>query len=371
VNDIGAPDLPARAAGLLAGRRGVVLGVSSENSVGYQVAKDLRALGAEVAVTSRRADADRARLARALGCDLDLAVDAGDDASFDRAFSVLGEAWGRLDFLVHTMAHVPDGVLTRPLLELGRDDFHAVLDAGARSLIVACKHAARLLESSDSPRVVALTSASDLRMTPSYHAMGICKAALRSAVLYLAYELGPRAILCNAVSFSLLATDGACRAVGEQAALATARHVAKRAPTKKPLEVEHVTGAIAFLVSPLCQNLTGEVLTVDGGFSRTYHDPAAPGLPSGPACATFLVRAYVEAFPDVVIAIDQMVAEGELVATRWTLKGTHRGPLRGLQPTGKTAIVSGLVVARFDNGKIAEAWSHWDSAGLMKQLGVG
>jgi enoyl-[acyl-carrier protein] reductase I len=262
---------PVRAAGgLLAGRRGVVLGVSSENSIGYQVVKGLRALGAEVAMTSRRSDGDRTRLARSLGCDLALAVDAHDETSFERAFSLLGEAWGRIDFIVHTMAHVPDGVLTRPLLDLGRDDFHAVLDAGAHSLIVACKHAAPLLECSDAPRVVALTSPSDLRMTPSYHAMGICKAALRSTVLYLAYELGPRGILCNAVGFSLLSTDGARRVVGDDAVLATARHVAKRAPTRKPLEGAHVTGAIAFLVSPLCQNLTGEVMTVDGGLSRTY-----------------------------------------------------------------------------------------------------
>jgi steroid delta-isomerase-like uncharacterized protein len=102
-----------------------------------------------------------------------------------------------------------------------------------------------------------------------------------------------------------------------------------------------------------------------------YHDPAAPGVPPGPACAKLLVSTYVEAFPDVRVTIDEMLAEGDLVATRWRIKGTHRGPLMGIPATGKVAEVSGLVVARIAGGKIAEAWTHWDSQGLMKQLGVG
>jgi enoyl-[acyl-carrier protein] reductase I len=256
---------------ILERRRGLILGMSGRNSIGYQCATALRALGAEVAVTYRPSRQNVCgSLAEEAGCALHFGVDADDEASVATAFQALHAAWGRLDFLVHTLVHVPEGVLARPLVELTRQDFHSVLDLGVHSLIVACRHATPLLERSNSPRVVTLTSASAQLMTPHYHAMGIAKAALVAAVRYLAYELGPRGILCNAVSFSLLPTDGAIRAVGAENALATHAALARRAPTRTPLEFAHVTGAIAFLVSSLCENTTGEVITVDGGFSHSY-----------------------------------------------------------------------------------------------------
>lgn len=256
---------------ILAQRCGLVLGMSGRNSLGYHCATTLRSFGAEVAVTYRPARRDTcAPLAEEAGCALHFGVDADDEASLAAAVQALDAAWGRLDFLIHTLVHVPAGVLARPLVELSRHDFHAVMDSGVHSLIMACRHAAPLLERSPSPRVVALTSASDQLMTPNYHAVGIAKAALVAAVRYLAYELGPRGILCNAVSFSLLPTDGAMRAVGAETARATHAALARRAPTRRALEFAHVTNTIAFLVSALCENMTGEVMTVDGGFARTY-----------------------------------------------------------------------------------------------------
>jgi enoyl-[acyl-carrier protein] reductase I len=256
---------------ILAGRRGLVLGMSGSNSIGYQCAAAFTALGAEVAVTyrpSRRAIC--APLAEAAGCALHFGVDADDDDTLRAAFQALDGAWGQLNFLVHTLVHVPEGVLARPLVEISRQDFNTVMDIGVHSLLAACRHATPLLERSTSPRVVALTSASDQLMTPHYHAVGIAKAALVAAVRYLAYELGPRGILCNALSCSLLPTDGAQRAVGAENALATHAVLAKRAPTRTPLEFAHVTRAIGFLASSLCENMTGEVVTVDGGFSHLY-----------------------------------------------------------------------------------------------------
>lgn len=259
------------AAGILAGRRGLVLGMSGVNSVGYQCAAAFAALGAEVAVTYRPSRRDAcAPLAEAAGCGLHFGVDADDDDTLAAAFQAIERAWGRLDFLVHTLVYVPEGLLARPLLEVTRHEFDTVVGIGAHSLVAACRHAAPLLERSASPRVVALTSASDQLMTPHYHAVGIAKAALVATVRYLGYELGPRGILCNAASFSILPTDGAGRAVGAENAVATHAALAKRAPTRKSLEFDHVAGAIAFLASALCENITGEVVTVDGGFSRLY-----------------------------------------------------------------------------------------------------
>src|SRR5690606_25197280 len=128
-------------------------------------------------------------------------------------------AWdGRLDFVVHTIAHAPAGVLARPLLALEQHHFGAALDASVFSLVAAARHASPRLERSPSGRIVTLTSASARLMTPNYHLMGIAKGALDATVLYLAQELGPRRIACNAVSFSLIPTDGALRVVGAEAA---------------------------------------------------------------------------------------------------------------------------------------------------------
>lgn len=255
---------------LLVGRRGVVVGVSGENSIGFHVAKALQAHGAEVAVTSRPGRVPEVQaLAEANGFSFE-PLEATNEQSIREAFAHLGERFERLDFLVHTLVSVPSEVLARPLVELERDAFHGVLDAGVWSLVRLCREAEPWLSRSDAPRVVTLTSECGERMTPHYHVAGIGKAALGAAVLYLAYELGPKGILVNAVSPSLLATDGAMTAVGAKNAEATRAYLAKKAPTRKPVEQEDAAQAVAWLSSPSARNITGETLVVDGGYSRIY-----------------------------------------------------------------------------------------------------
>jgi enoyl-[acyl-carrier protein] reductase I len=98
----------------------------------------------------------------------------------------------------------------------------------------------------------------------------MAKAALAAATRYLAAELGPSRILCNAVNFSILESDAAKRVIGEERTRQTRAHLSKRSMTRVPLEYADVSRAVAFLCSPLCSNLTGEALTVDAGFSRSY-----------------------------------------------------------------------------------------------------
>jgi enoyl-[acyl-carrier protein] reductase I len=256
---------------LLSGCRGVVVGVSGENSLGFQIAKDLSALGAEVAATYRPARREAcAPLLEAAGVAQHAALEATDEASIEVAFRQIGRAFGRFDFLVHTCVHVPDGLLLRPLLSVSRAEFSAVLDASAYSLIALCRQGEPWLAKSLHPRVVTLTSASAVRLTPGYHVAGIAKAALGAALLYLAGELGPHGVLCNAVAFSLIDTEGARRAVGAKNAVATREFLRRRAPTRREVEPGHVSSAVAHFASPLCQNVTGEVLMVDGGHSRVY-----------------------------------------------------------------------------------------------------
>jgi enoyl-[acyl-carrier protein] reductase I len=256
---------------LLAGRRGVVLGVSRRNALGWHVAARARALGAEVAVTHRPARAAAAaEAAAAAGAVLALPLDAGDETSVAAAFARLDEAWGRLDFLVHAIVHVPADLLARPLSQVTRAEWDLVLGTSAHSLVAACRHAAPLLARSDAARVVALTSSGGRRALPRYHVAGIAKAALESAVRYLALELGPAGVLCNAVSASLVPTEGALGAVGDAAAAATLAHLARRAPTRRATGAQDVADAVAWLCSPFARNISGGILTIDGGFETLY-----------------------------------------------------------------------------------------------------
>jgi len=253
---------------LLAGRRGLVLGVSGANSLGYHVARKLTALGASVAITCRpRRLAQLRPLAAELGAQV-LPVDIDDEPSLAAAFAALGD--GPLDFLVHGLVDIPPGVLTRSVLEVSRDDFVHVMSVVSWSLIAACRHAQPRLSRSTAARVVALTSACSHRMTPHYHVAGIAKAALESAVQYLAMQLGRDGILVNAVSAGLIATDGAIRAIGEANAHATRAVLAKRSATGRAVEPEDVATCVSYLCSPLARNVTGEIVTVDGGFSHAY-----------------------------------------------------------------------------------------------------
>jgi steroid delta-isomerase-like uncharacterized protein len=109
----------------------------------------------------------------------------------------------------------------------------------------------------------------------------------------------------------------------------------------------------------------GEVLSAD----YVDHD-APPGIPPGPEGIAHLLAPYRAAFPDVHMTVDAQVAEGERVATRYTFRGTHRGDLMGIPPTGKQVEMTGTTIARIVDGKMVEAWVNYDLLGMMQQLGV-
>jgi steroid delta-isomerase-like uncharacterized protein len=115
----------------------------------------------------------------------------------------------------------------------------------------------------------------------------------------------------------------------------------------------------------------GNLAAVDEIYAATYvnHDPANPGI-EGLAGQKQLIRTYRTAFPDTHFKIEEQIAEGDKVVTRWTATGTHRGDLMGIAPTGKQARVSGINIDHIADGKIQESWSNWDTLGLMQQLGV-
>lgn len=252
-------------------RVGLVLGASGPRSVGWAIAQQLASDGAEVAITARparceglRDASDEAGFAGLWG------VDAAQPETLDACLAELDRRWRRLDFLVHTWMQIPAGVLSQPLRDVRREDFDLAMGAGVFGFVSAASRAQPMLARSAAPRVVTLTSACRRRMTPRYHLAGIAKAALDGALIYVAQELGEHGIACNAVSFSLIATPGAEKVVGVDAAASTSAWLAKKAPLKGGVDGEAVASTVAWLCSPMARGITAETIEVDGGFSKRY-----------------------------------------------------------------------------------------------------
>ena len=128
------------------------------------------------------------------------------------------------------------------------------------------------------------------------------------------------------------------------------------------------------IVRRLCDELwnKGNLSVADELFASTYihHDASTPDVGRGPESEKKRATLYRTAFPDLRLTIEDMIAEGETVMTRWSSRSTHKGDLSGIAPTGKQVAVTGMTIARFAGGKIVEGWVNWDALGLMQQLGV-
>ena len=116
----------------------------------------------------------------------------------------------------------------------------------------------------------------------------------------------------------------------------------------------------------------GNLPVTDELFAPNYahHDSSTPDVGRGPESEKKRATLYRTAFPDLRLTIEDIIAEGETVMARWSCRGTHKGDLSGIAPTGKQFTISGISVARFTNGKMVEGWVNWDALGLMQQLGV-
>ncbi len=104
--------------------------------------------------------------------------------------------------------------------------------------------------------------------------------------------------------------------------------------------------------------------------NHVAHDPANPNAGRGPQAEKQLVTMYRTALPDLHMTIDEMLADGDKVVTRWTARGTHKGDLMGIAPTGKQVTITGISIDRIEGGKAAESWTNWDTLGMMQQLGA-
>ena len=250
--------------GLLAGKRGLVMGVANDRSIAWGIAKACAEAGAELAFTYQ-GDAFGKRLeplAQSVGSDFMLDVDVTDDASLDAAFAALQERWGTLDFLVHAIAFSDKSELTGRILNTSRQNFKNSMDISAYSFIDVARRAHPMMVENGGT-LLTMSYMGSTRVTPNYNVMGVAKAALEAAVRYLANDLGPEGIRVNALSPGPMKTL-AGSAIG--GARKTWKHTETNAPLRANATLEAVGGTAVYLCSDAGACTTGEIIRVDGGF---------------------------------------------------------------------------------------------------------
>ena len=258
--------------GLMAGKRGLIMGVANDHSIAWGIAQMLASQGAEIAFTYQgEAQAKRLKpLAEGLGSSIVLPADVENDEQLDQVFAALEKQWGGLDFLVHAIAFSDRDELKGRYVDTTRANFLKTLDISCYSFTAVARRASSMMNKGGA--MVTLTYLGAQRVMPNYNVMGVAKAALEASVRYLAADLGQNNIRVNAISAGPMRTL-AGSAVGD------ARMVFKwnksHAPLKRSVDLNHVGGAALYLVSELSGGVTGEVHFVDAGFNVVGMPPTA------------------------------------------------------------------------------------------------
>ena len=272
---------PAATGPLMAGKRGLIMGLANERSIAWGIARALSAQGAELAFTYQgEALGKRVRpLAEQLGATLVIEADVTNEASLDAAFALLAQRWGRLDFLVHAIAYSDKDELKGQYVATTRANFLRTLDVSCYSFTDLARRAAPLMTEGGS--LLTLTYHGAERVMPHYNVMGVAKAALEASVRYLAVDLGGKAIRVNAISAGPIKTLAA-------SGIGDFRYILRwnelNAPLKRNVTIDEVGGAALFLLSPLGTGVTGEVVHVDAG----YHAVGMVAVDAAPQVAELL-----------------------------------------------------------------------------------
>lgn len=248
---------------LMAGKRGLIMGVANERSIAWGIAQTVHAHGAELAFTYQ-GDAFGKRvkpLAESVGSSIVLDCDVTNEASLSDVFAALGERWGRLDFLVHAVAFSDPNELKGKYVETTRANFLRSMEISCYSFTDAVRRAAPLMTEGGS--AVTLSYYGAERVMPHYNVMGVCKAALEASVRYLAVDLGGQNIRVNAISAGPIKTLAA-------SGIGDFRYILKwnqyNSPLKRNVTTEDVGGAGLYLLSGLSAGVSGEVHHVDCGY---------------------------------------------------------------------------------------------------------
>jgi enoyl-[acyl-carrier protein] reductase I len=248
---------------LMAGKKGLIMGIANERSLAWGIAQAVAGHGAELAVTYQSEVLEkRVRpLAEQLRASLIMPADVTDPASLDALFATMAEEWRRLDFVVHAIAYADREELKGKYLDTSPDNFQRSLMISCYSFTDLCRRAAPLMTQGGS--LLTLTYSGAERVVPHYNVMGVAKAALEASVKYLAVDLGGQAIRVNAISAGAVRTLAA-------SGIGDFRYILKwneyNSPLKRNTTIEDVGGAGLYLLSELSAGTTGEILHVDSGY---------------------------------------------------------------------------------------------------------
>jgi len=252
------------ASGLMAGKRGLIMGVANDKSIAWGIAQACRDAGAELAFTYQ-GDALKKRvepLAASVGSRLVLPCDVTDMVSVDAVFEAVAQAWGGLDFVVHAIAYADKAELKGRYVDTSLANFQMSLNISCYSFTAVAQRAEKLM--GDGGSMLTLTYFGAERVMPHYNVMGVAKAALECSVRYMAMDLGPRGIRVNALSAGPIKTLAA-------SGIGDFRYILKwnelNSPLRRNVTQEDVGKAGMYLLSDLASGVTGECHHVDCGYN--------------------------------------------------------------------------------------------------------
>ncbi len=248
---------------LMAGKRGLIMGLANDKSIAWGIARACADAGAELAF-SYQGEALKKRvdpLAAQLGSTIVLPCDVGDEPSIDAMFSALGEAWGELDFVVHAIGFSDKNELRGRYVDTSRDNFAMTMDISVYSFTAVAQRAEKMMK--DGGSMLTLTYYGAEQVMPHYNVMGVAKAALEASVKYLAEDLGKDGIRVNAISAGPIKTLAA-------SGIGDFRYIMKwneyNSPLRRNVTTDDVGKSALYLLSDLSSGVTGENLHVDAGY---------------------------------------------------------------------------------------------------------
>ena len=255
--------VPTVKAKLLEGKKGLIVGIANENSIAWGCAKAFRAFGAELAVTYLN---DKARkhvepLARVLKAQIVMPLDTRIPGQMEAVFECIAKTWGKIDFVVHSIAFSPKEALEGRVVDVSREGFLTTMDVSCWTFIRMAHLAEPLMPNGGT--LFTMTYYGSQMVVKNYNIMGVAKAALESAVRYIAAELGPKGIRVHAISPGPLVTRAASGIPEFDALLDKAK---AKAPSRRLVSIEDVGVATAFLAHDAARLITGETLYIDGGY---------------------------------------------------------------------------------------------------------
>ena len=249
--------------GLMQGKKGLVMGVANDRSIGWGIAAAAAGQGAELAFTYQ-GDALKKRvnpLAESVGSDIVLPCDVTDEVSVDLVFNTLKEKWGKLDFLVHAIAYSDKEELKGGYIDTTRKNFQKTMEISVYSFTALARRAAEMMP--DGGSLLTMTYYGAERVMPHYNVMGVAKAALEASVRYLAVDLGGQNIRVNGLSAGPMKTLAA-------SGIGDFRYILKwneyNSPLKRNVTLEDIGGAGLYLLSDLSSGVSGETHHVDCGY---------------------------------------------------------------------------------------------------------